>query len=84
MWVDGEIAARYGQSGGSVVSRLERDRTGCSIGRNVKPGQQIQLAVFGMNGPISEPPTNYIWLRVAKLAFQRRQRRARWPCRRRK
>jgi gluconolactonase len=31
------------------------------IGRNVRPGQKIQLAIFGANGPLSNPPTNYIW-----------------------
>ena len=41
------------------------------VGRNVKPGQQIQLAVFGMNGPISNPPTNFIWVREARLEFFR-------------
>ena len=34
-----------------------------------QPGQKIQLAVFGINGPISNPPTNYIWMREAKLEF---------------
>ena len=28
------------------------------VGRHVKPGQKIQLAVFGINGPLSSPPTN--------------------------
>jgi gluconolactonase len=35
----------------------------------VKPGQQIQLAIFGINGPLSNPPTNFIYLRYAKLSF---------------
>jgi gluconolactonase len=39
------------------------------VGRNVKPGQKIQLAIFGINGPISNPPTNYIYMRFAKLEF---------------
>jgi gluconolactonase len=39
------------------------------VGRNVKPGQQIQLAIFGVNGPLSNPPTNFIYIRYAKLAF---------------
>jgi gluconolactonase len=39
------------------------------IGRGVTPGQQIQLAVFGSNGPLSNPPTNFIWMRYAKLEF---------------
>jgi gluconolactonase len=39
------------------------------IGRNLRPGQKFQLAVFGTNGPISNPPTNFIWMRLAKLDF---------------
>src|SRR5205807_6171592 len=35
----------------------------------VQPGQKIQLAIFGINGPLSNPPTNYIWMREAKLEF---------------
>jgi gluconolactonase len=33
------------------------------------PGQRIQLAVFGANGPLSEPPSNFIWIRSATLDF---------------
>src|SRR5262249_38973767 len=39
------------------------------VGRNVQPGQKIQLAVFGANGPLSNPPTNFIFMRFAKLEF---------------
>jgi gluconolactonase len=42
-----------------------------TVGRNLKPGQKIQLAIFGINGPISNPPTNYIFMRHAKLSFYR-------------
>ena len=68
IWVDGELTRAPGQSGGSVVAgwnALNR----LVIARRVKPGQQIQLAVFGINGPISNPPTNFIYLRSAKLTF---------------
>jgi gluconolactonase len=41
------------------------------IGRDVRAGQTIQLAVFGINGPLSNPPTNYIWMRFARLLFYR-------------
>jgi gluconolactonase len=37
----------------------------------VKPGQKIQLAIFGINGPISNPPTNYIYMRYATLEFHK-------------
>ena len=68
VWVDGEIARRPGQSGGSVVKGWNATNR-LVIGRNVKPGQRIQLAVFGINGPLSNPPTNYIWMRFARLLF---------------
>jgi gluconolactonase len=68
VWVDGELTRGLGQSGGSVVSGWNASNR-LIIGRNVKPGQKIQLAVFGINGPISNPPTNYIWMRLAKLDF---------------
>ncbi len=70
VWVDGEIARSLGQAGGSVVGGWNAPNR-LIVGRNVKPGQQIQLAVFGINGPISNPPTNFIWVRHAKLDFYR-------------
>jgi gluconolactonase len=68
VWVDGEIGRAYGQSGGSVVAGWNAPNR-LLIGRHVKPGQQIQLAIFGMNGPISDAPTNYIFVREARLDF---------------
>ena len=68
VWVDGELARLTGQSGGSVVAGWNATNR-LIIGRNVKPGQKIQLAVFGINGPLSDPPTNFIWMRLANLAF---------------
>jgi gluconolactonase len=68
VWVDGELPRALRQMGGSVVSGWNAPNR-LIIGRDVKPGQEIQLAVFGMNGPISNPPTNFIWMRYAKLEF---------------
>lgn len=68
VWVNGEISRFLGQQGGSVVSGWNAPNR-LVIGRNVKAGQQIQLAIFGINGPISNPPTNYIWVREARLEF---------------
>ena len=68
VWVDGELPRQAGQSGGSVVKGWNASNR-LIIGRDLRPGQKIQLAVFGMNGPISNPPTNFIWMRYAKLEF---------------
>jgi gluconolactonase len=68
IWVDGELPRALGQRGGSVVNGWNAPNR-LVIARNVRPGQQIQLAIFGINGPISNPPTNFIWMRHAKLEF---------------
>jgi gluconolactonase len=68
IWVDGELSRALGQMGGSVISGWNAPNR-LVAGRNVKPGQQIQLAIFGANGPLSNPPTNFIWMRYAKLDF---------------
>ena len=68
VWVDGEISRAIGQSGGSVISGWNAPNR-LVISRDVKPGQKIQLAVFGANGPLSNPPTNFIWMRYARLEF---------------
>ncbi|MEO6391781.1 MAG: SMP-30/gluconolactonase/LRE family protein [Pyrinomonadaceae bacterium] len=68
IWVDGELTRAPGQSGGSVVAGWNADNR-LVIGRNVKPGQQIQLAIFGINGPLSNPPTNFIYIHYANLEF---------------
>ena len=68
IWVDGELARAPGQSGGSVVKGWNAANR-LIIDRSVQPGQKIQLAIFGANGPLSNPPTNYIYMREAKLEF---------------
>jgi gluconolactonase len=68
IWVDGELSRALGQMGGSVISGWNAPNR-LIVGRNVQPGQKIQLAVFGINGPISNPPTNFIWMRYARLNF---------------
>lgn len=68
VWVDGELPRRAAQSGGSVVAGWNATNR-LVAGRAVRPGQRIQLAVFGANGPLSQPPTNFIWMRTARLLF---------------
>src|SRR6266567_4481506 len=68
IWVDGELSRALDQSGGSVIKGWNAANR-LIINRSVQPGQKIQLAIFGINGPLSNPPTNYIWMREAKLEF---------------
>lgn len=68
VWVDGELPRALGQGGGSVIAGWNGVNQ-VTIGRNVMPGQTIRVAVFGANGPLSDPPANFIWMRQARLDF---------------
>ncbi|MFL6618480.1 MAG: SMP-30/gluconolactonase/LRE family protein [Povalibacter sp.] len=68
VWADGELSRLTGQNGGSVIAGWNATNR-LIVARHVMPGQKIQIAVFGINGPLSDPPTNFIWMRLAKLSF---------------
>ena len=68
IWVDGRLPVVLGQTGGQVVAGFNTPNR-VVLTRDAHPGQQIQLAVFGANGPLSNPPANYIWVRSATLDF---------------
>jgi gluconolactonase len=66
VWVNGELPVTLGDAGGRVVSGFNVPNR-VVLTRDARPGQSFQLAVFGINGPISASPRNYIWLRSATL-----------------
>src|SRR5207253_5071658 len=57
-----------GQVGGQVIQGFNAPNR-VMLTNNARPGQQIQLAIFGINGPVSHPPANFIWVRSATLDF---------------
>ena len=66
VWIDGELARPFGSTGASVIAgwnALNR----VTLSRHARPGQQVQVAIFGINGPISDAPTNYVFVREARL-----------------
>ena len=68
IWVDGRLPIVLGQTGGQLITGFNAPNR-VVLTRDARPGQQIQLAVFGVNGPISNPPANFIWVRSATLDF---------------
>jgi len=66
IWVDGELTHYAGQAGGSRVAGFQALHR-VVIGRNVKPGQQIQLAVFRGGGPISMASRSTAGVRSATM-----------------
>lgn len=68
VWVDGTLPLVLGQLGGQLIKGFNAPNR-VVLTRNARPGQKIQLAVFGINGPLSNPPGNFIWVRSATLDF---------------
>ena len=70
IFVDGKLNKSAGQAGGSVAKGWNA-RNRVVLTPHAVPGQKIQLAVLGINGPIADLPENYIWIRSATLDFHR-------------
>lgn len=73
IWIDGKMPRVLGQPGGPVIKGFNAPNR-VILTRNAQPGQHIQLAVFGINGPISYSPQNFIWIKSATLDFYRSPR----------
>ena len=68
VWVNGELPHQLGDVGGPVVAGFNAPNRVVLTG-DARPGQRFQIAVFGINGPISASPHNYVWMRTATLDF---------------
>ena len=73
VWVDGKLPLVLGQPGGQLIKGFNAPNR-VVLTKNAKPGKKIQLAVFGINGPLSNPPGNFIWVRSATLDFYKSTR----------
>jgi gluconolactonase len=68
VWVNGRAPFVLGQSGGSVAAGWNAPNR-VVLTRDAKPGEKLQIAVLGINGPLSTHPDTYIWVRGATLDF---------------
>lgn len=69
VWVDGQLPRHLGQPGAMVAGFNAPNRV--VLTRRVEPGREVRVAVFAANGPLSDPPSNRIWVRSATLDFYR-------------
>ncbi len=70
VWVNGRLPRALGQAGGALVRGFNAPNRVVAA-RAARPGDRIQLAVFAANGPLSDPPANFVWIRSATLEFFR-------------
>ena len=75
VWVNSKLPHALGDTGGSVVGGFNAPNR-VLLAQDAKPGDTFQIAVFGINGPISASPHNYIWMRTATLDFYASERAA--------
>jgi gluconolactonase len=68
VWVNGELPHALGDTGGPVVAGFNAPNR-VVLTRDARPGDTFAISVFGINGPISASPSNYIWMRTATLDF---------------
>ena len=78
VWVNGTLpfdlhADGLGQSGGAVIAGWNMPNRRL-VTPAAKSGERAAIAIFAVNGPISDPPSNYIWIRQARLAFYKAPR----------
>ncbi len=66
VWVNGRLPLVLGQTGGQLVKGFNAPNR-VILTRDAHPGDRFQVAIFGMNGPVSNPPANFIWIRSATV-----------------
>jgi gluconolactonase len=70
VWVNGQMPRRAGYPSPAAIQGFNLPNR-VVLADAVKPGDKFQIAVFGINGPISVAPTNFVWFREAKIEFVR-------------
>ncbi len=68
VWVNGELPRAAGRPSPGAIQGFNMPNR-ILLSEEVTPGEQIDIAVFGINGPISLTPLNTVWFRHARLEF---------------
>jgi gluconolactonase len=68
VWVNGKAPFVLGQNGGTVAAGWNAPNR-VVLTRDARPGEKFQIAVLGINGPLSTHPDTYIWVRSTTLDF---------------
>jgi gluconolactonase len=70
VWLNGQIPRRVGYPSPATIQGFNMPNR-VVLTESVKPGEKFEIAVFGINGPISAAPANTVWFREAKVEFYR-------------
>jgi gluconolactonase len=68
VWVNGEMPRRAGITSPATIQGFNIPNR-VVLSDSVKAGDKIQVAIFGINGPISVAPPNFVFFRQASVEF---------------
>ena len=69
-WVNGQMPRRAGRPSPATIQGFNMPNR-VVLGEQVKPGDKFEIAILGINGPISLAPANPVFFREAKIEFYR-------------
>jgi gluconolactonase len=70
IWVNGELPRAAGRPSPATIQGFNMPNR-IVLSDAVAAGDRFEIAVFGINGPISAAPPNTVWFREAKVEFFR-------------
>ena len=68
VWVNGEMPRRAGITSPATIQGFNIPNR-VVIADAVKAGDKVEIAIFGINGPISVAPPNFVFFRQASIEF---------------
>ena len=68
VWVNGEMPRRVGITSPATIQGFNIPNR-VVIADAVKAGDKVEIAIFGINGPISVVPPNFVFFRQASVEF---------------
>jgi gluconolactonase len=68
VWVNGEMPRRVGITSPATIQGFNIPNR-VVIADTVKAGDKVEIAIFGINGPISVVPPNFVFFRQASVEF---------------
>jgi hypothetical protein len=68
IWVHGDLPRAAGRPSPATIQGFTMPQR-LVLSEAVAPGDTFQMAVFGINGPISAAPANTVWFREARVEF---------------
>ncbi len=69
-WVNGQMPRRAGRPSPATIQGFNMPNR-VVLAEQVKAGDRFEIAILGINGPISLAPPNPVFFREAKIEFFR-------------